>query len=234
MTINAPQVDHLATIVKALETDGYYVARDFVSHDQILMFRQACETMLDTVPWFSSKRYTHGHTPDYAIKWLFSEDKKHLASIRLMLFEHNEQDLAVRAVIDSVSNLKKQLDSHWPETIAFYKEQQMDSMCIVSRYENETGYYPRHRDAPLHVATPLPQAQMLLSEPDRDFRNGDLVLHPKNGDAFTSKDLNLKMGDLFIFDKRIEHSVVQVNAGETDIGRWMALFGVSVKPIAAN
>ena len=225
--------DHLATqmphIVEALEAEGYYVLRSFISCEQTEKMRKISELMLQRVPWLPGKTYQPGVTPDYALNWLYSQDKTQLASVRLMMYQHNEQDPVLREVIDVVTGLKDELDKHWPETIAFYRKQKMASMCIVSRYENEAGYYPQHKDAPGDLNNPLPQMQMLLSEPGVDFQNGDLVLHFENGETLSSSELALCPGDLFIFDKRITHSVDQVLAGETEIGRWMALFGVSVK-----
>lgn len=229
LTHNEYLMSKLPEVIKALEVDGFYVFRNYISKEHAIDFRCTCERLLTEVPWYSSKRYVKNETLDYAIKWLYSRDKKDLASIRLMLFEHNMQEDVVRSIIDSVSAYKKALDEHWAETMDFYTKSEMDFMCIVSRYENDTGYYPKHRDAPVSIKSPLPQAQMLLSDPGTDFNDGELLLHLDNGQTLSSGDLGLEMGDLFIFDKRIEHSVTQVHASQSSVGRWMALFGVSVK-----
>ena len=83
-----------------------------------------------------------------------------------------------------------------------------------------------HRDFPKKTEYPLLQFNILISQPNIDYSEGDFIFKDYHGKEIAiQKDLNISMGDVIIFDKYLLHKVEKTLRGNTDIGRWSVLVG---------
>jgi len=68
---------------------------------------------------------------------------------------------------------------------------------------------------------------VLLSEPDKDYRGGALILYPREGRPVNIQEsLGLRKGDALLFDKALYHEVEATEPAPGDgVGRWTAVIG---------
>ena len=86
---------------------------------------------------------------------------------------------------------------------------------------------PLHRDYSGPSPFPLIQFWVALSDPEIDYKQGNLILVSKDGTKrLVESELQIKLGDALIFDKSLEHGVEITKPGkERAWGRWTILIG---------
>src|SRR5262249_41728006 len=74
---------------------------------------------------------------------------------------------------------------------------------------------------------PLLQSLVMLSDPHEDFEGGDFVMYTKSGRTISlEKDIVIRKGTLFLFDKSLYHHVEATKRGcGGNRGRWSVLIG---------
>lgn len=215
-----------------IESDGYAVLRGFFSDQDVIAYREECERAFNEAPQRRGKYFEPGKTPNYVAPWIINKEAKQVASWRYYTFFHNPISEVAATIYDPVLTLRDEIEAGWSGVAEHLREQGLHDYNIISTYAEGAGYYPRHADMPTDLPFPMLQSQLMLSQFGADYEGGDLTLFAKDGGAVRANaDLNLRVGDLLLFDKRLEHEVSQVTSnGRSGLGRWMALVGAKTTP----
>jgi hypothetical protein len=97
----------------------------------------------------------------------------------------------------------------------------------VTAYGRRSPGIAKHCDFKGSTRYPLLQFLVLLSEPDKDYRGGALILYPREGRPVNIQEsLGLRKGDALLFDKALYHEVEATEPAPGDgVGRWTAVIG---------
>ena len=224
-----PQHDHDEIRTHLLAEDrGFYILRDFYTPEEIDAYRSWCEKFLETGPVIQT-RINSNRMPDYIHHR--SHDRAERTQ-RIYQYFHNHASDDVGAFLRRARELRDEIESAWLEEPVYRGEKErLQDYMIVTRYTPGTGMLPRHRDYEGPAPRPLIQFWVLLSEPEKDYRDGNLVLYSRNGQRFrVESELGVRKGDALIFDKSLQHEVEMTGAGSSDgRGRWTLLIGARAK-----
>lgn len=216
---------------RAIEKDGFAVVRSLLSPERIEQFRRVCEGQFQGAPRLEGKVYKPGVTPDYVQPWVIDSQRHQIASYRLYQFYHNTHSANAQHIIDTIIELRNRIEQKWPEIQEYNTKNNFTDYNIVAKYAAEGGYQSKHSDMEASLSHPALQCEILLTQPGRDYRGGDLRLYPSDGRVIsTNNDLRVRVGDLILFDKRLEHDVTDTMPMVGGKGRWMALIGAKTFP----
>jgi hypothetical protein len=216
--------------LKDLEKDGYTVLRDVLTTQEVEEYRQECGRAFDTAPRLEGKVYIAGVTPDYVQPWMIHAARHEVASYRLYQFYHNPLAPNTKRIVDTVIEIRDRLETRWPEIQDYNKRNNLVDYNIVATYAPTSGYQSRHKDAEGALSHPALQCEILLTEPGVDYTDGDLLLHLFDGRTVSTNEAQVHVGDLIVFDKRLDHEVTATLPIKGGRGRWMALIGAKTFP----
>lgn len=210
------------------EDRGFYILRDFYTPAEIDAYRSWCEKFLQTGPVIQT-RINSDRMPDYIHHR--SHDRAERTQ-RIYQYFHNHTSDEVGEFLRRARELRDEIERAWIDDPVYRLEKELlQDYMIVTRYAPETGMLPRHRDYEGPAPRPLIQFWVLLSEPERDYRDGNLVLHTRDGRRYrVESELGVRKGDALIFDKSLEHEVEMTGAASGEaLGRWTLLIGARAK-----
>jgi hypothetical protein len=216
--------------LKDIERDGYTVMRNVLSKNEVEAYRQECAREFDTAPRLEGKVYVPGKTPNYVQPWMIHGEKHLVASYRLYQFYHNALAPNEKHIVDVVVGVRDRLEKRWPEIQEYNKKNNLVDYNIIAKYAPESGFQSIHKDAEGKLSHPALQCEILLTEPGIDYKDGDLLLHLFDGRVISTNEAKVHVGDLIVFDKRLDHEVTATLPAEGGKGRWMALIGAKTFP----
>lgn len=203
---------------------GYFVLRDFYDPSEIRAYYEECDAMLESSPRYHT-RINSDRMPDYIHPRSHDDTAR---TYRIYQFLHNRHSDSTSAFFDKFLRLRYQIENEWTNDPTYVREQQqLQNYVIVTKYLPGTGMLPRHRDYSGPAQYPLLQSLVLLTDPVEDFRGGEFTLFTKAGGAVrVLDDCDLAAGDLFVFDKSLDHEVATTTPGKGfNRGRWSVLIG---------
>jgi hypothetical protein len=207
---------------------GFYVMKGFYSPAEIDDYRRACDAFLKTGPVIQT-RINSDRMPDYIHHR--SHDRVQRTQ-RIYQFFHNHRHDNVGRFLRRAVDLRDEIESVWLDHPTYREEKErLQNYMIVTRYVAGTGMLPRHRDYDGPAPKPLIQFWVLLSEPEKDYHQGNLVLYARDGTRYhVESGLGVGKGDALIFDKSLEHEVEMTGEAAADaLGRWTLLIGARGK-----
>lgn len=222
-------IDYAAAL-KDLERDGYTIIRNVLTKDAVEAYRQECAKEFDTAPRLEGKVYVAGVTPNYVQPWMIHGEKHIVASFRLYQFYHNPLAPNTKHIVDTIVGIRDTLEKRWPEIQEYNRRNNLVDYNIVAKYAPTSGFQSIHKDAEGTLTHPALQCEILLTEPGVDYKDGDLLLHLFDGRTVSTNEAQVHVGDLIVFDKRLDHEVTATLPVEGGKGRWMALIGAKTFP----
>lgn len=203
---------------------GYIHLRSFFSREEVDRYREECIQFLTAGPQYeirinttSMRDYVHPRSHDKVAR-----------TFRIYQFLHNRHSQDTTRFFEKAFAVRNHLEGSWMNDPAYRQERErLQDYIIVTYYVENTGMLPKHQDYDGHSPYPLLQSLVLLSEPHEDFEGGDFVLYTKSGKTISlEKDIQIGMGDLFLFDKSLFHHVETTRRGHgSNNGRWSVLIG---------
>lgn len=229
---NTNQIIDYEKAKQDIEKDGFTVLRNILSKESVEQYRQECEQQFRSAPRREGKVYEPGKTPDYVQPWMIHTGKHQVASYRLYQFYHNPHSANTQNIIATIVAIRDRLEKNWPDVQAYNQKNNLVDYNIVAKYAAKSGFQTRHADAESSLTCPALQCEILLTEPEQDYKGGDLILHLFDGRVVRlNEDVHAHVGDLILFDKRVEHEVTETFPVEHESpGRWMALIGAKTFP----
>jgi hypothetical protein len=203
---------------------GFHVIRGLYSAAEVDAYRQACDRVMrhgrrihERIMSDSVEDYVHPRSHD-------QEER----TARIYQYFHNHRGDEIGRFLDRAVAIRDGIEKGWEDNPVYRAEKKsLFDYVIVTKYIGNKGMLPKHEDYKGPAPLPLIQFWVALSEPGKDYQNGNLVLYSRNGRRRrVESDLNMRKGDALIFDKSLSHEVelTQV-AGEGALGRWTVLIG---------
>lgn len=220
------KLSNLDSIRSEILNKGYYVYNNFASSDDCILLREVVSKNIHKSPKYST-RINSDTMPDYTHER--SHDKISRTT-RYYSFYHNVSkwtDIEKKVLYKGI-DIRNQIESVWIDKDEEYKKiiTSIHDYNIFTKYNESTGMLPPHRDWPNKLRYPLLQFNLILSQEQIDFNNGEFIFEDYNQKNIkVHKDLKMKIGDALLFDKYLLHSVDLTEKGITDIGRWSVLIG---------
>jgi hypothetical protein len=203
---------------------GYICLREFFHREEVDHYREECLRLLTSGPQYeirintnSMRDYVHPRSHDKVSR-----------TFRIYQFLHNRHGPETTKFLEKGFAIRNELESFWMKDAAYRQERdRLQDYIIVTYYVENTGMLPKHQDYDGDSPYPLLQSLVLLSQPYEDFEGGDFVLYTKSGKTVSlEKDIQARMGDLFLFDKSLFHHVETTKRGHgSSRGRWSVLIG---------
>lgn len=203
---------------------GYFLIRNFYERIEVQDYLKYCESFLKSGPIIHDrinsdniKDYVHPRSHDHVNR-----------TSRIYQFLHNHKTGLVARFLNKALDFREEIESIWLSDEVYKSEKEkLQDYAIVTSYNGNHGMLPRHRDYSGPARLPLIQFWVLLTEPEVDYKNGNIIIHTDTGDCIhIERDLDLVPGDAVIFNKRLEHEVEPtLEAGEGARGRWTVLIG---------
>ncbi len=203
---------------------GYVVVKGYFTYAEIDAYRNECEAFLRIGP----VRHTRINTDsvrDYVHPRSHDEVER---TVRIYQYLHNPHSASTTAFLEKAFALRNRLEQTWMGDPIYRAEKlRNQDYMIVTKYLPNTGCLPRHPDYTGPAPFPMLQSVLLLSSCPEDYTGGDFTLHTRSGATLRiAADLGVQKGDLFLFDKSLDHSVDVTRPGtKTDRGRWSVLVG---------
>ncbi|MDU0356359.1 hypothetical protein RS130_22900 [Paraglaciecola aquimarina] len=212
---------------------GYFLIRNFYGQDEVQHYLSYCQTFLENGPVIHDrinsdtiKDYVHPRSHDQVNR-----------TTRIYQYLHNHQNSSVSSFLKKALDFRESIEQQWLSDDVYKSEKEkLQDYVIVTSYHGNHGMLPRHRDYSGPTTLPLIQFWVLLTEPEVDYKNGNIIIHTDNGESiYLERDFNLKSGDAVIFNKRLEHEVEPTReAGEGAQGRWTVLIGARAERDTAS
>ncbi len=203
---------------------GYHLIRSLYSEEQVDAYRERCRAFLDTGPVLHT-RITNEQMPDYVHPRSHDFAQR---TWRIYQFLHNHKGDATADFLTSALKLRDRIEQRWQHEPAYRAVREaLQDYVIVTYYVADFGMLPPHRDYAGPCPHPLLQFWVALSQPGKDYRDGNLVLFPREAEPLhLEADLDIQKGDGVVFDKSLLHRVdVTAAAGPGALGRWTVLIG---------
>jgi len=203
---------------------GYVLVRSCFTDAEIDGYRDECQAFLETGPVCHSRINTDT-IHDYVCPRSHDEVVR---TIRIYQYLHNPHSASTKAFFKKAFALRNEIEQTWMHDAAYAAERlRQQDYLIVTKYIEGTGCLPRHPDQLGTTPFPLLQSLVLLSSTPEDYTGGDFTLYPRVGAPLSlAHDIGAQKGDLFLFDKSLEHSVELTRRGTTtNRGRWSVLVG---------
>lgn len=208
---------------------GYSLVRGFYSVDDIDEYRVGCEAFIPGAPVINT-HLVNSTTPNYLYPQIL--DRK-LRGFQIYQFPQNYEGTRTEAFFQKTIELRDEVESGWADA-AF--RQEVDSHQIYAQVNcHYQGNRPaaKHRDFDPSFPKPVLQCWVPLTQPGRDYRDGNLVLYSKDGRPHRIEDeLGVNKGDLLMFDKSLLHEaeVVSSTGNGNGLVRWNVVIGARQPP----
>lgn len=203
---------------------GFVVVRSLYSSAEVDAYRDACERFMAT-----SKRIQRRIIADTMEDYVHPRSHdEHERTVRLYQYFHNHRGDMIGRFLERAMTIRDSIEEEWMDDETYRAEKQsLLDYVIVTHYYGDKGLLTKHSDYDGPAPRPLVQFWVALSEPGKDYVNGNLVLYSKNGRSRRAEtDLELHKGDALIFDKSLPHEVELTQiADEGSLGRWSVLIG---------
>ncbi len=203
---------------------GFYVIKGFYSSDEVQQYLDYCQNFLKEGPVIHDRINT-----DRMFDYVHPRSHDHVArTSRIYQYFHNHDHGGVADFLGKAIRFRDQIEAVWLDDDVYRSERdKLQNYTIVTSYHGNHGMLPIHRDYYGPAKLPLIQFWVLLSTPEKDYFDGNIILHTATGKTIAlEKDLGLQPGDAVIFDKHLEHEVEQTrDAGPQAKGRWTVLIG---------
>ena len=213
------------SIRKKILNDGYYHLKNIFDENEINVLRKEIEKSIDVSPEYST-RINSDNIEDYHQYRSHDNIKR---TLRYYMFFHNQDkwNETVKKILLKSLNLRNNIEEEWIDNFEYNDiKKKLQDYIIVTKYCIDSGLLKYHRDFPKKTEYPLLQFNILISQPNIDYSEGDFIFIDYHGKEIAiQKDLNASMGDAIIFDKHLLHKVENTLKGNTDIGRWSVLVG---------
>lgn len=203
---------------------GFHVMRNFFSEDEAKWLRGDCQNLLNNgrvlhtrINTDTIEDYVHPRSHDGSER-----------TYRMYRYFHNHREDEVGRLLGRATKLRSEIEEVWCEDPVYKEEHdRLQDYVIVTSYKQNSGMLPIHRDYNGPAKLPLIQFWVLLSQPEVDYANGNLIVYSDSGKEFhAERDLKLNLGDAVVFDKSLEHKVeVCEPTTEEGVGRWTILIG---------
>jgi len=205
---------------------GYTLVRGFLTSGQADRYRQECEHFLRT-----SKRVYDQVNRYSKYDYLYSPNGaavRGASGYRIYQSLQDKHSRETAALFRKVISFRNRIEENWlhDEVYRHVKEKYAYNYVQVNRYAEGQGI-TRHRDFQGVSPYPLLQCVILLSQPQVDYLEGDLVLYTKSGRSIkVQSSSNMQKGDALFFDKSLFHEVEPSQASQLSaVGRWSAIIG---------
>jgi hypothetical protein len=199
---------------------GFYVLRGHFSEADIDAYRDESAHEMRTGKVIYERINADGMF-DYVHPRSFDDEER---TIRLYRFMHNHRDDATDRMFSPLIRLRDEVESAWLGDPVYREEKRVQQEFIqVTRYIDDFGELPRHRDYNGPARYPLIQIWGLLSRPETDYHGGNLAIYSRSGKRYRVEgDLGVGPGDILFFDKSLDHEVESVRGGKEphSAGRW--------------
>jgi hypothetical protein len=203
---------------------GFYLVRDFYTQTEVDSYLQHCQNFLKTGPKIHARINT-----DKIFDYVHPRSHDHVdRTYRIYQYFHNHKIDIIATFLKKAITLRDKIEDIWTTDPVYLSEKNsLQDYAIVTCYNETEGLLPKHRDYSGPAKLPLIQFWVLLSTPEQDYKNGNLVLYTRTGKNYrVEADFGLKPGDAIIFDKTLEHEVEKTDKAPTGaIGRWTVLIG---------
>ena len=206
------------------QSKGFYLLKNFYTLEEIVWFRKMCQDFIQNGS-IIHKRINSNNISDYIHPR--SKDNKKRTN-RIYQFFHNHKKDSIGRFLQQAISLRDEIESIWLENSIYKTEKyRYQNYNIVTQYLENAGTLPLHRDYTGPSPFPLIQFWVALSDPEVDYKQGNLILISKDGTKrLVESELQIKMGDALIFDKSLKHGVEITKPGkEREWGRWTILIG---------
>jgi Oxygenase, catalysing oxidative methylation of damaged DNA len=206
---------------------GYVLVKGCFTEAEIDHYREECEVFLQEGPVCHAKIMTDTIC-DYVHPRSHDPLDEVTRTYRIYQHLHNRHSASTEAFLAKALALRNAMEETWTDNATYRTERlQLKEYMIVTTYVPNTGYLPRHRDYAGPAPFPLLQSLILLSRAPDDYTGGDFTLYPRSGAPLNlERDLGVEKGDLFLFDKSLDHSVELTRPGtKTNRRRWSVLVG---------
>lgn len=203
---------------------GFHVLKGFYSRAEAQWLQDDCVGFLSSGP----VRHTRINTDDIEDYIHPRSHDTQARTRRIYRYLHNHPADQVGQLLNRALLLRAEIEAGWIKDPTYAHERLvLQDYVIFTAYQAGSGMLPKHQDYDGPAPFPLIQFWVLLSDPTRDYSQGNLILHSHSGHAYAAeRELGLEPGDALIFDKSLQHEVELTEAGAADgAGRWTVLIG---------
>ena len=206
------------------QDQGYFLIKNFYDMDETQKYLEYCKTFLENGPIIHD-RINSDKIEDYVHPRSHDDVNR---TFRIYQFLHNHKQGYVANFLRKALDFREKIESEWLYDAVYRSEKEkLQDYVIVTSYNGNHGMLPKHRDYSGPTTLPLIQFWVLLTEPEVDYKNGNLILYTESGKCIhLERDFDLKPGDALIFSKHLEHEVeptLEADSGAQ--GRWTVLIG---------
>jgi predicted 2-oxoglutarate/Fe(II)-dependent dioxygenase YbiX len=205
---------------------GFILRRGFLSTPEVDDYRNECWEFLKTTRTVFKKIHRYSKR-DY----VWSTDGKVVPGIRnyriyqSMQSKHSDQ---TQAIFNRVLSLRNHIESSWlhDKKYSDVKMRLYDYVQVTS-YGRQSEGNRKHTDYRGDAPYPLLQPVIFLSQPGIDYVGGDLLITTKRGHVVNVQEtLQMRKGDLLLFDKSLYHEVLPIQPCEpSQVGKWSVVLG---------
>jgi hypothetical protein len=207
-------------------TKGYAFRRGFLEPRQAEKYRSDCARFLQTTKRIYKTIHRYSKR-DY----IWSPDRKIVPgefTYRIYQSLQDKHSSDTEAIFDQMLSLRNAIEETWLTDDRYRASREgLYDYVQVTTYAKHSEGIEKHNDYKGNAPYPLLQCLVFLSQPDLDYRGGDLILYPKEGAPINiQRGLDIKKGDALLFDKSLYHQVEPSEPSElSDVGRWTAVIG---------
>ena len=205
---------------------GYTLKPGFLTPHEADRYRNECDQFLRT----SRRIYKTIHRyskHDY----ILSADRKVVPgefTYRIYQSFQDQHSSDTETMFDRMLSLRNAIEETWLTDDRYRASREgLYDYVQVTTYGKHSQGQEKHNDYKANAPYPFLQCLVFLSQPGTDYRGGDLILYPKEGEPINIQGtLNIKKGDALLFDKSLYHQVEPSGPSElSDVGRWTAVIG---------
>jgi hypothetical protein len=217
----SPHIDDLLN-----PSRGYTLKRGFLAPSEADRYRSECDQ------FFRTTRRIYKTIHRYSKRdYIWSRDRKIVPgefTYRIYQSLQDKHSSDTQAIFDQMLSLRNAIEETWLTDVRYRASREgLYDYVQVTTYAKHSPGIEKHNDYKGNAPYPLLQCLVFLSQPDLDYRGGDLILYPKDGPPTNiQRALDIKKGDALLFDKSLYHQVEPTEPSKlSDVGRWTAVIG---------
>jgi hypothetical protein len=205
--------------------------RAFYSPDEVDWFRERSDALLASGPVMHA-HIVHDRRPDYVLP---RAPERVLEGYQVFLFPHNHRGTELEVFFRRAIAFRNEIESQWADDAYRKCTAPLRDYVQVNYFPERTGKLAKHIDQHPDLPSLLLQPWVPLSEPGDDYTRGNLIIHSKDGGAHAIEDeLDVRRGDLLLFDRSLVHEVEATAAGTgANRGRCNVVMGARQAPSSA-